>query len=216
MEHIKFNLKLLDSYKAPKSVILSFTTHDEVSPVVLHGENFSIMISWLEATLPFNPYCIDGFFTGDEYLYSWANTKAQKTETDDDTYFVHRGKLDIFNFSRRPDGKNERILNNFKEALAFRNDNLDLITKGDFTELKTGNDKVFAFTRKLNKEQIIVVGNLDFKNPQNKITIKDKSINKKNVLDVITGNDNIRAGHKRLFTDLDAGEIKVLMIKERK
>lgn len=216
MEHIKFNLKLLDSYKAPKSVIMSFTTHDEVSPVVLHGENFSIMISWLEATLPFNPYCIDGFFTGDEYLYSWANTKAQKSETDDDTYFVHRGKLDIFNFSRKPDGKNERILNNFKKALAFRNDNLDLITKGDFTELKTGNDKVFAFTRKLNKEQIIVVGNLDFKNPQNKITIKDKSINKKNVLDVITGNDNIKAGHKRLFTDLDAGEIKVLMIKERK
>ena len=91
-----------------------------------------------------------------------------------------------------------------------------MITKGDFTELKTGNDKVFAYTRKFNKEQVIVVGNLDFKNSQNKITIKDKSINKKNVLEVITGNDDIKAGRKRLYTDLDAGEIKVLMVKERK
>ena len=174
------------------------------------------MISWLEATLPFNPYCIDGFFTGDSYLYSWANTKAEKTETDDDTYFVHRGKLDIFNFSRKPEGKNERILNNFKQALNFRNDNLDLITKGDFTELKTGNDKVFAYSRRLEKEQIIVVGNLDFKNPQNRITIKDKNVNQKKSLEVITGNDNIKVNHRKLLTDLEAGEIKVLMIKERK
>ena len=79
IEHVKFNLKLLNSYKEPKSVIMSFTTHDEVSPVVLHGENFSITISWLEATLPFNPYCIDGFFNGDTYIYPWANTKANKT-----------------------------------------------------------------------------------------------------------------------------------------
>ena len=63
IEHILFNQKLLSSFKEPKSVILSFTTHDEVSPILLHGENFSIMISWLEATLPFNPYCIDGFFS---------------------------------------------------------------------------------------------------------------------------------------------------------
>ena len=57
-DHIKFNTKLLNSYKEPKSVIMSFTTHDEVSPVILHGEEFSIMISWLEAVLPFNPYSI--------------------------------------------------------------------------------------------------------------------------------------------------------------
>ena len=54
-EHIKFNKKLLSSYNTGKSAILSFTTHDEVSPVVLHGENFSEMICWLEGTLPFNP-----------------------------------------------------------------------------------------------------------------------------------------------------------------
>ena len=88
-EHIKFNNKLLKTYSEPKSVILSFTTHDEVSPVILHGEDFSIMISWLEAVLPYNPYIIDGFPYGDEYIYPWANMKAISTETDDDYYFVH-------------------------------------------------------------------------------------------------------------------------------
>ena len=100
-EHIKFNNKLLKSYDVPKSVIMSFTTHDEVSPVILHGEDFSVMIAWLEAVLPYNPYIIDGFSTGDDYIYPWANAKARVSQTDDDYYFVHRGKLDIFNFSRK-------------------------------------------------------------------------------------------------------------------
>ena len=104
MEHIKFNKKLLTSYPEDKSVILSFTTHDELSPILLHGEQFSVMIAWLEATLPFNPYFIDGFQSGDSYIYPWANTKADRSFTDDDYYFVHRGKLDIFNFSRKPEG----------------------------------------------------------------------------------------------------------------
>ena len=58
--HVQFNNKLLNSYPENKSVILSFTTHDEVSPVVLYGEKFSVMICWLEATLPYNPYIVDG------------------------------------------------------------------------------------------------------------------------------------------------------------
>ena len=86
------------------------------------------MIAWLEATLPFNPYFIDGFQSGDDYLYPWANTKAKSTETDDDYYFVHRGKLDIFNFSRKPEGKNEFVKANFKEAFRFRTENPDLIS----------------------------------------------------------------------------------------
>ena len=127
-EHIRFNQKLLTSYKEPKSVIMSFTTHDEVSPIILHGEEFPNMISWLEATLPFNPYIIDGFYSGDDYLYKWANTKASTTSTDDDVYFVHRGKLDIFNFSRKPGGTNKIILDNFKNATVFRDANKELIT----------------------------------------------------------------------------------------
>ena len=119
-EHIKFNKKLLSSYETGKSVILSFTTHDEVSPILLHGENFSKMICWLEATLPFNPYIIDGFTSGDDYIYPLENSQAKNTETDDNSYFVHRGKLDIFNFTRKPGGKYISLSDEFKHAINFR------------------------------------------------------------------------------------------------
>ena len=143
-EHIKFNKKLLTSYPEDKSVILSFTTHDEISPIILHGERFSVMIEWLSATLPYNPYFVDGFQSGDDYLYSWANAQAKYTDTDYDYYFVHRGKLDIFNYSRKPGGNNEFVIANFKEAMKFRTQNPNLITKGTFTALKTDKEKVLV------------------------------------------------------------------------
>ena len=181
LEHIKFNKKLLTSYPEDKSVILSFTTHDEISPIILHGERFSVMIAWLEATLPYNPYFIDGFQTGDDYLYPWANVKAKSTDTDDDYYFVHRGKLDIFNFSRRPEGRNE-----FVKA------------------------KVFAYSRSYQGETIIVLGNLDFKHPQKRVIVKISGLKKKKDLEVIEGLSNYKTKNNKLLTDLDPGEIKVL------
>lgn len=210
IEHIRFNKKLLTSYPDDKSVILSFTTHDEISPIILHGERFSIMISWLEATLPFNPYFIDGFQSGDDYLYPWANTKAKFTETDDDYYFVHRGKLDIFNFSRKPEGKNEFVKANFKEAFRFRKENSDLISKGTFTPLKTDRERVFAFSRSYQGDTIIVIGNLDYKHPQKRVTVKISGLKKKKDLQVIEGLTNYKSKNNKLITDLESGEIKVL------
>ena len=212
MEHIKFNKKLLTSYPDDKSVILSFTTHDEVSPILIKGEKFSVMIAWLEATLPFNPYFIDGFQSGDDYIYPWANTKANFTETDDDYFFVHRGKLDIFNYSRKPEGKNEFVKANFKEAFRFRAENKNLISKGTFSPLKTDKDKVFAFSRSYKGETIIVIGNLDFKHPQKRVTVKISGLKKKKNLLVIEGFANYKSKNNKLLTDLDAGEIKVLRI----
>lgn len=209
-EHIKFNKKLLTSYPDDKSVILSFTTHDEVSPIILHGERFSVMIAWLEATLPFNPYFIDGFQTGDDYLYPWANVKAKQTETDDDYYFVHRGKLDIFNFSRKPEGKNEFVKANFKEAFRFRTENSNLISKGTFTPLKVDKEKVFAFSRSYQGECIIVIGNLDYKHSQKRVTVKISGLKKKKDMQVIEGLSNYKTKKNKLLTDLEAGEIKVL------
>ena len=212
MEHIRFNKKLLTSYPDDKSVILSFTTHDEVSPIVLHGERFSVMIAWLEATLPFNPYFIDGFQSGDDYLYPWANTQAKLTETDDDFYFVHRGKLDIFNFSRKPEGKNEYVKANFKEAFRFMTENSDLIAKGTFTPLKVDKEKVFAFSRSYQWDTIIVIGNLDYKHAQKHITVKVSGLKKKKDLQIIEGLTNHKTKNNKLLTDLEAGEIKVLRI----
>ena len=213
-DHIKFNKKLLTSYADDKNVILAFTTHDEVSPVILHGEDFSVMICWLEATLPFNPYFIDGFQFGDEYLYPWANTKALFTETDDDYYFVHRGKLDIFNFSAKPNGNSLLIKDNFKKAFQFRKDNLDLISKGTFTPLKSDKEKVFAYSRSYQGNSVIVIGNLDHKHSQKKITIKVSGLKKNQRLNVVHGSANYKIRKNKLFTDLAPSEIKVLRVED--
>lgn len=213
INHVKFNNKLLKSYTNPKSVIMSFTTHDEVSPVVLHGEDFSVMIAWLDAVLPYNPYIIDGFQTGDDYAYELANTKAAYTETDDDTYFVHKGKLDIFNFSRRPGGKSEKILSNLKQAYKFRADNIELITGGEFIPVKLKDEKVFAFFVTKNNDRLLVVGNLDFSNVKEKICIKDAKFRKKTGFEIIHGDDKIKLYKKRMELTLAPSEIKVIKFK---
>ncbi len=219
-EHIKFNNKLLKSYNEPKSVILSFTTHDEISPVIIHGQEFSVMIAWLEAVLPYNPYSIDGFAYGDKYIYPWANGKADYTATDDDTYFVHRGKLDIFNFSRCPKGGakgiNKKILENFKAAYKFRDENIDLISKGEYTPLKTKDEKVFGFmiSEKCKKPQrIIVLGNLDFKNGKDNVTVKIPKPNKTSELDFVHGDGSMKIHRNKLHTSLTPGEIEVVKIR---
>lgn len=211
-EHIKFNNKLLKSYSEPKSAILSFTTHDEVSPVILHGENYSVMIAWLEAVLPYNPYSIDGFAQGDDYIYPWANKEAEYTVTDDDNLFVHRGKLDIFNFSRKPLLKSQKVLENFKSAYKFRIQNEELVTKGEFVPLKTDDEKIFAFCIEGDREKIIAIGNLDFEKAKKQFSIKIKT-DKKSKFEIIHGDDNIKISQKKLSTSLKAGEVKVIKIK---
>lgn len=212
INHVKFNKKLLTSYSDDKSVILSFTTHDEVSPIVLHGEKFSVLISWLEATLPYNPYFIDGFQYGDNYLYNWANTKAVSSETDDDYYFVHRGKLDIFNFSPKPQGDSEIVKKNFKKAFNFRIENINLISKGTFNPLKTDKEKIFAYSRTYLGDTIIVIGNLDYKHAQKKVTIKAPGVKKKGNLKLIQGETNYKTKNNKILTDLEPAEIKVLRL----
>ncbi len=213
-DHIKFNKKLLTSYVENKSAILSFTTHDEVSPVILHGEQFPILISWLEATLPFNPYFIDGFQSGDEYLYPWANTLAESTETDDTSYFVHRGKFDIFNFSAKPEGKSLLIKDNFKRAFKFRMDNEDLVSKGTFTQLKCNNDKIIAYSRAYKDSTIFVIANIDYKHTQKKVIVNANGVKKEKNIQVIQGLPNLKTKKNRIYTDLGPGEIKVLRLTD--
>lgn len=211
-EHIKFNKKLLSSYAEGKSVILSFTTHDELSPILLHGENYSKMICWLDATLPFNPYIIDGFLTGDDYIYPLANSKTDNTETDDDVYFMHRGKLDIFNFSRRPGGKYSEILSEYKNAIKFRNEYSDIVTLGDFTPLKTILPNIFAYARCYAGRTIIVIGNLNYENSYKKVMVKVPGISKKRMINYVKGDSIYKICKGRLYTGINAGEIKVLLI----
>lgn len=150
-------------YQEPKSVIMSFVTHDEMSPLLVSGEKFSEMIMWLNATLPFNSYFTDGFDTGDNYIYAWENQKAQKTYTDDDIYFVHRGKPDIFNFSRQPGSNNNILSGNFLMSNNFKNQMSQIIHNGKFSVLKSQGVSVFAYSLSYKNTSVVVIGNMDFK-----------------------------------------------------
>lgn len=211
-EHVKFNKKLLSSYSVGKSAILSFTTHDEVSPVLLHGEKFSEMICWLEGTLPFNPYIIDGFTTGDDYIYPLENSKAVETETDDDFYFVHRGKLDIFNFSRKPGGKFKNIEEEYRKAIEFRKSNSDLVTLGSFVPLKTKYPEIFAYARHYEGKTVIVIGNLNHEDSYKKVQIKIPGLSKKYLIKSVKGGEAYKLHRGKMYINLDEGDIKVLLI----
>ena len=216
MNVIKYDMKLFKKYDEKKSVIGSFSTHDEVSPVNLHGPNFSKMIIWLNTTLPVNSYFIDGFPTGDTYNYSWANKPAKNSQTDDEYYFTHNGQIDIFNFSRKPGVKiNKRILSNFKQAYKFRADNIDLVVNGEFTPLKTDDDSIFAFMiseKCKNPQRIIVLGNLDFKNTKDNIKIKIPKLSKNAYIELVQGDGSMIIHKRKLSTSLTPGEIEVAKI----
>lgn len=167
ISHVKTDMEIRKKYLGKKAVVGDFATQDQISPILVNGAQFSKMIIWLNATLPITPYCIDGFTTGDNYIYYWTNKKAPKTFTDDDYYFVHRGQLDIFNFSRKPQGNNYDLMKEFYMANVFRYKTKNLIANGTFTQLRTSSPSVFAYSRALDKELAIVIGNLDFKNTLN-------------------------------------------------
>lgn len=153
---------LQTKFSKPKAVIGSFATHDEVSPIVTGHRAFSSMIIWLQATLPINSYFVDGFQTGDAYTYKYANSKASKTYTDDDYYYVHKGKIDIFNFSRKPGSNDSELLEEFAMGNRIKSAGSELINRGDLIFLRTSNPSIFAYSRTLNRSTIIVILNKDF------------------------------------------------------
>lgn len=153
----------ISKYPDKKAVIGSFTTHDETSPIIINGTNYSKMIMWLNSTLPVNSYFVDGFDTGDKYIYMWANKEAPKTFTDDDNYFVHRGKIDIFNFSRKPGGVENDLASSFVLANLIKKEFGEHITRGNFIPLKASNSSVFAYAISYKGQSLLVIGNLDFR-----------------------------------------------------
>ena len=213
-KNISFTLGELKKFQEKKSVISSFTTHDEVSPIILKGKPLSEMIIWMSATLPVNSYFVDGFQTGDDYLYKNGNKLAASSNTDDDTYFSHRGKIDIFNLSRKPGGKYESLRGEFLLGNNVKHSVLQTINNSEFNPLKTSNNKVFAYMFANNIKKVITVGNLDFENPQ-KVTVKVPKFNPKrhNVLPIkITSMPEVKGG--KVTFNLNAGETVVIIIHE--
>ena len=155
------------SYKLDKgkSLIGSFGTHDDISPMFHGGVDYCNMTTVLQSTLPMlNPYYVDGFDSGDYYTYGYANKFSTSTMTDNHIMDVHHGRPDIFNLSRRPGGSHPEIGNFRKLAFEFRDNPKynDIITKGSLIELdKEGdkNDQIIAYARHLNGKTLLVVVN---------------------------------------------------------
>ena len=214
-KQIGFTLNETKKFKEAKSVIGSFTTHDEVSPILLKGPRFSEMIIWLNATLPVNSYFVDGFQTGDDYMYRKGNRLAEESNTDDDTYFTHRGKIDIFNLSRKPEGEYDELRGEFFLGNDVKVSVLSTLNEGPFTPLKNNNQKkVFSYMFANNIKKVITVGNLDFENGT-KVTVKIPKFNpnKQNILPIkISKMPEAKRG--KLNLTLAPGEIVVVIIHE--
>ncbi len=211
LNQVEHDLNLSKEIGQAKSSIGSFTTHDELSPIVLNGPAYSEMIMWLNATLPVNSYFVDGFDTGDKYIYPWANKKAAKTYTDDEYYFAHRGKIDIFNFSRKPGGKDTVLQEEFKRANLFKEYMVSMYDGGTFTPLKVSEPSTFAYLVSKNGNSVLVIGNLNFKNINNTVVHLPKFNPEIDVISIEMVSAP-KAGRSKMEVNLAPGEIQVFLI----
>ncbi len=163
MDYVKEQLDM--SYRLPKgkSLIGSFATHDDISPMFHGGADYCNLTMGLQATLPMlNPYIVDGYQSGDDYIYSFADKYNPITQTDNHEMTVHRGRLDIFNLSRRPGGTQPEIGKFMTSAFNMRDKYIDVISKGTFIQLDKENDKndnIIAYARHYNGRTLLVVAN---------------------------------------------------------
>jgi len=154
------------SYRLPvgKSLIASFATHDDKSPMASGGAAYCNLTTGLGNTLPMtNPYYVTGFESGDTYDYDYAQKDAQTSNTDCFKYEVpHREHIDIFNMSRKPGGKNPEI-GHFMTAMSkLREQYKDIITKGSFIPLRdtdNKNDKIISYIRHYRGKTLLIVAN---------------------------------------------------------
>ena len=174
-DYVIDNLNMSYRVERGKSLIGSFATHDDISPMCHGGEVFCNLMSGLEVTLPMlNPYFVDGFQSGDKYDYQYADKYNDITSTDNHEMTVHRNKLDIFNLSRRPGGDDPQIGEFMTAAFKFRDKYDDVMKRGSYIVLDKKGDKldqVIAFARHRKGRTILVIAN--------------KNVNRNNVCKVV-------------------------------
>ena len=175
-DYVKENIEMGNSIGQPKSLIGSFATHDDRSPMLYGGAPWVQFTTTLQSMLPqVNPYMTDGVQTGDFYIFPYDHALVKDTLTDNHECTVHTGRMDIFNKSRKPGGQFPEISETVKTAFALRNNKYnevsngktklqmtnaqDVITKGSFIMLPTNNDEIIAFARHKDGKTLLFVGN---------------------------------------------------------
>ena len=219
MDYVKQNLEM--SYRLPKgkSLIGSFATHDDISPMFHGGADYCKMTSVLQATLPMmNPYIVDGFQSGDYYTRKYADQHSDETVTDCHEMTVHYGKLDLFNNSRKPGGDDPSIGEFTADCFKVKEKYADVINRGSFIELdKVGdtNDQIITYARHYKGKTLLVVAN---KNINRSVACKIKIPTLKSSQDLVNlvpsyGKESIiQAADNELRVDLGPARAHVFEI----
>jgi len=162
-KYVKENLSMSNTMESPKSLIGSFATHDDISPMFYGGAPWVMLTTAIQSTLPqVNTYFVDGVQTGDYYLYPYEHAINSETYTGNPECVVHKGRLDIFNLSRKPGGNNPEIQPFIQKCLELKNGTYkDVINKGSFIPLKCNNENIIAYARHEKGKTLLVVANRD-------------------------------------------------------
>lgn len=79
-DFVKENLVMSQSLEKGKSIIGSFATHDDKSPMSNGGPDYCMMTNVVQTTLPMtNPYIVTGYESGDRYMYEYGEKYVDKT-----------------------------------------------------------------------------------------------------------------------------------------
>lgn len=213
-ENIEMSNRMTDGQR---TLIGSFSTHDDQSPMFYGGAPWVMLTTTLQATLPqMCPYFVDGVQSGDYYLYPYEGMKNPETQTDTNECTVHKGRLDIFNFSRKPGGDHPEIGEYMKSAMALKTGPYkEIINKGSFVVLDTNNPEVIAFARHLNGKTLLVVANRNV-NHRNSTTININGFKKdqklENLMPSYSDKSQFQTDDNKLIVDLAPSRAHVFEI----
>ena len=220
-DYVRENINMSQNLEHGKSLIGSFGTHDDISIMNHGGVTYTNLVSGLQATLPMlNPYYFDGYQSGDEYLYDFEGQTDSQTDTDSNECTVHRGRPDIFNFSRPLIGQHPECGDFMKNTLEVRNnpEYHDILTKGSFIPLnvdKNSNDQIIAFARHLNGKTLVVIANRDVNGKQTGIVNVpglNGSQKLQNIFKSYGEDSEIQANDGNIAVNLGAGRIHMFEV----
>jgi len=169
-DYVVENIKLSKEFEPGKSMIGSFATHDDNSPMSNGGVPYCNMTTGLQMTLPMtNPYFVTGFESGDRYIYPYKNKYSEETMTDNHIMHVNPQWVDIFNLSRKPGGDHPEIGDYMTAMSKIREKYSDVITKGSFIPLEVENNKdnkIIAYARHYKGKTLLAIANKDVNSKQ--------------------------------------------------
>lgn len=218
-DYVIDNLNMSYRLEKGKSLIGSFATHDDISPMSHGGAVYCNLTSGLEATLPMlNPYFVDGFQSGDNYDYSYRDKYSTETSTDNHEMTVHQNKLDIFNLSRKPGGNEPEIGKFMTSALKFRDEYADVVKRGSYIVLDKKKDKadqVIAFARHRQGRTLLIIANKNVnRRVACKVEVPTLKANQKlkNLLPSYGEESKFQVSQGEVSVDLGPGRIHVFEI----